>query len=113
MHPIGLWFSTAAVLLVVNALLHLLAFVPGGFKLGSLQFLLAGLLYLALAFGLWQQWRWVLVVQLIVGCLGGALIMLLWPASILPNAWILSIIILDGFVAILCLMILLPQRRRR
>ena len=113
MHPIGLWFSTAAVLTVINAALHLLAVVPGGFKPTVLQFIPAGLLYLALAFGLWQQWRWVLVVQLIVASLGAGAVMLLWPTSMLPNTWILAIIILNVFVGILCLMILLPQRRRR
>ena len=113
MHPIGLWFSTAAFLMLINALLHLLAFVPGGFSASAWQLMPVGPLYLALAYGLWRQWRWVLFVQLIIACLGAAAAFLLWPSSALPNTWMLAIIIIDVLVAILCLMIMLPRRRAR
>ena len=108
-----LFYRIAAGLMVLNALLHLLVFIPaGGLSLTAQLLVPAGFVYLLLAWGLWQQSRWIAWVQFFVALIGGLIAFAFKPMLALPDIWVWAIIVLDVDVAILMLLILWPSRKR-
>lgn len=114
MSLLPLFYRVAAVLMVLNALLHLLVFIPaGGFSFTAQLLVPAGFVYLLLAWGLWQQSRWVAWFQFFVALFGGLMAFAFKPMLALPELWIWAFIVLDVDVAILMLLILWPSRKRK
>lgn len=115
MRFLPLFYRVAAGLMVLNALLHLLVFLPAGGGLGSwtAQMLMpvAGL-YGLLAWGLLRQSRWVAWIQFFTALTGALVAFALMPLFALPDWWVWAIIALDVDVAILMLLILWPSRKR-
>jgi len=113
MRPVPMFYSVAAVLMTINALLHIFALVPGGFTTSALQLVPVGFGYLLLAFGLYRNMRWVAWIQFFVALIGGLAAFIMMPNSTVPAVWLWAIIVLD--VAVLCLMLLIlwPARARK
>lgn len=114
MRPLPLFYRVAAGLMVLNALLHLLVFIPaGGLSLTAQLLVPAGFVYLLLAWGLWQQSRWIAWFQFFVALVGGLMAFAFKPLLGLPDIWVWAIIALDVDVALLMVLILWPSRQRK
>lgn len=114
MRLLPLFYRVAAGLMVLNALLHLLVFIPaGGLSLTAQLLVPAGFVYLLLAWGLWQQSRWIAWFQFFVALFGCLLAFAFKPMLALPDIWVWAIIVLDLDVAILMVLILWPSRQRK
>ena len=104
-------FRFAALLELINALLHLGAFIPNGFDDTATQLVPAGFVHLLLAFFLYRAWRWAAWLQLVISALTGVTAIVLWSGFTLPEVWMALIILLDFAIAATCLTIIIRRFR--
>ncbi|MDA8602866.1 hypothetical protein N9M21_00395 [Alphaproteobacteria bacterium] len=113
MPVLPLFYRIAAVLMVLNAALHALTFIPDAGFNGTAQLLMPfAPLYLLLAWGLWRQSRTVAWLQFFTALVGAVLAYLFKPLFALPEVWAWALVITDVDVAVLMLLILWPSRQR-
>ncbi len=94
-------FGTAAVFVLISAVLHLLAFVVGGFAPRPMQFVPIGILYVLFALALMRHWRGFAYVVFVIMLLGSiaALYESFGPSAI-PGWWMIAIMVADVMAAI-------------
>jgi hypothetical protein len=108
-----LFYRIAAVLMVLNAALHALTFIPdAGFNRTAQLLMPFAPLYLLLAWGLWRQSRTVAWLQCFMALFGAVLAYLFMPLFALPEVWAWALVVLDIDIAVLMLLILWPARQR-
>jgi uncharacterized membrane protein (DUF2068 family) len=108
-----LFYRIAAVLMVLNAALHALTFIPNaGFNRTAQLLMPFAPLYLLLAWGLWRQSRTVAWLQFFMALFGAVLAYLFMPLFALPEVWAWALVVLDIDIAVLMLLILWPARQR-
>ena len=108
-----LFYRIAAVLMVLNAALHALTFIPdAGFNRTAQLLMPFAPLYLLLAWGLWRQSRTVAWLQFFMALFGAVLAFLFMPLFALPEVWAWALVVLDIDIAVLMLLILWPTRQR-
>ncbi|MDA9175495.1 hypothetical protein N9O95_00230 [Alphaproteobacteria bacterium] len=108
-----LFYRIAAVLMVLNAALHALTFIPdAGFNRTAQLLMPFAPLYLLLAWGLWRQSRTVAWLQFFMALFGAVLAYLFMPLFALLEVWAWALVVLDIDIAVLMLLILWPARQR-
>ena len=89
-------FRTANVFLLASAILHIFAFLVGGFSGEALGLIVPGLVYLAVAYGLSRGLRW-LAYLAFFGVAIGAMIAIaqIWAPGPVPGWWYILIVVAD------------------
>ena len=91
-------FRSGAMLLLLSAALHILAFTVGGLTPDALILIPIGILYIAVAAGLARGWRWLAWISffgLFVGSIGA--LSNVWGSGPVPGWWYATISAVDGF----------------
>jgi len=107
--PFG-FIGFAGVLLAASALLHAFAFTVTGFTSEALLFIVIGLIWGAIAWGLWRGWRWLAWIAFVVVLIGMLAAYIRVGGSTIPDWWLMLMVFSDLSVAA-CLFIALWRRR--
>lgn len=104
-------YRVGATFVGVSALLHLIARVFGGAAPVSLALFAIGLVYVAMAYGLFQGWRWLAYLTFLV-MMGGSIAALtqIWALGPVPG-WIYAGIVGANWLAVLALFVPLWRSR--
>lgn len=93
-------FRTGIFFLLISALLHIFAFVAGGFSVDALSLIPVGILFVGLAMGLARGWRWLAHLVFLGLIIGGIIaITYVWSNSTVPSWWYTAIIVTDWLAA--------------
>ncbi len=89
-------YRIGAFFIAISAILHMLAFLVGGFASAALMLIPIGLMYLGFAYGLASGWRWMAYLTFIIALIGS---LLAFGSSMgsgpIPAWWWLLIVIAD------------------
>ena len=95
-------FASAALFVTISAVLHILAFIVGGFNGDAVQMMIIGIVAFIIAMGLNQGWRWLGYLSFIAAAVGGIVaIYYAFGGSSIPGWWFVLIAAVDFIVVIL------------
>ena len=93
-------FASARFFLLISAVLHLFAFVLGGFTSDALMLIPFGILYILCAAGLARGWRWLAYITFfLVSIFGIVAFAQIWGDSAVPRWWYMAIVAADWVCA--------------
>jgi len=88
------------ILMIINALMHFFAFVVAGFNSDTYQFMVVGVIYALIAWGLLRGINWVAYIMFIFALFGSIAAFLAAGNSPIPSGWLYAILLLDIVVAV-------------
>ena len=94
-------YRIGAIFFLISGLLHVLAFLVGGFSSDATRLIPIGVIYGLIAFGLFQGWRWLAYAAFLIALIGSiaALAFSLGTGAV-PTWWWIAILIADVLAAI-------------
>lgn len=105
-------YRIGATFLAISAIFHLISPIFAGFDGQALMLFGVGLVYLAAAWGLMQNWRWLAYVVFIVLMISSiAALTGIWALAQVPG-WIYAAIFIANWIAILVLFFTLWRPNR-
>ena len=93
-------FRGAIFFALASAVLHLFAFIPGGFASAAFMMIPFGIVYFLIAAGLGRGWRWFGYIAFLIFAIGGVVAMgFVWADHPVPGWWFLLIMAADWLAA--------------
>ncbi|MEL6688814.1 MAG: hypothetical protein AAFP28_00730 [Pseudomonadota bacterium] len=104
-------YRTGALFVGISAVLHLIAPVFGGFGTDALTLFVVGIVYMAIAYGLLQGYRWLAYLTFLLMMAGSVVAITgIWGLGPVPG-WIYAGIVIADWLAVLALFAALWRSR--
>lgn len=104
-------YRIGAFFIAISAILHILAFLVGGFSSAVLMLIPIGVIYLGLAYGLLSGWRWMAYLTFLIALIGSIVAFgSSMGSGAIPSWWWLLIVAAD-LGAAFCLFTVLWRNR--
>ena len=104
-------YKNAGALMALNAVLHFFVFIITGFTPDAMMFVIVGVIYGFLAWGLFRTQRWMAYIVFIVCLCGISAVLSMMDTSSIPKVWLTLIFIIEILLALTLFVILWSKPR--
>lgn len=106
-------YKNAGLMMALNAALHFFVFLMIGFTPDAMLFVIVGVVYGFLAWGLFRSMRWLAYIVFLIALLGMSAAISMMGTSTIPSGWLGVIVSVDALLAVILFFILWAKAKPR